>query len=138
MKFKFSKKLFLPLSVLIIILTVTFFTLYKNRHPAKENISEDCKRFDTLTSYLFSSSLMDNSVNLHALISDPAAYGLDNVPVTLGSLSVDEFKKYNQSLCDILQQLNSINPDRLTSDRLLTYKILKTRYADTLMSVSPA
>lgn len=133
MKFKFSKKLFLPLSVLIIILTVTFFTLYKNHRLSKENISEDCKKFDTLTSYLFNSSLMDNSVNLHALISDPAAYGLDNVPVTLGSLSVDEFKKYNQSLCDVLQQLNAINPDRLTSDRLLTYNILKTRYTDTLM-----
>lgn len=132
MKFNFSHKLIFIFSFLLLFIIV--ITQFSPETHKKEQVilSKDDSDFDKLTSSIFINSLSGNSVNLHALILEPASYGLDNIPVTLGNFSIEEFKNYNNAMCNILNQLNHINPDNLTDGRQLTYEILKTRYVDSL------
>lgn len=83
------------------------------------------QEFEQLTEQLFKDNITDG-LSLHYIVKDPTAYGLTDVPMTLGSYSVDELKKNIQDMKDLNEILAKINVKDLKKDQQLTYKILKS------------
>lgn len=81
------------------------------------------KEFEQLTDQLFKDNITDG-LSLRYIVDNPAAYGLTDVPMTLGTYSLDELKKNTQDMKDLGKKLKKVNAKHLTKEQLLTYKIL--------------
>ena len=96
--------------------------------------SED-KRFEAFLSSFFCQELSGNSLTLHYTLKDPSAYGLEDVPPSLGSFSSD-ITEYGLSLENTIKRVSSFDRSRLSSENQLTYDVLLD-YLNTSLKGAP-
>lgn len=96
--------------------------------------SED-KRFESCLTSFFCQELSGNTLTLHYTLKNPQAYGLDNVPVSLGSFGISS-SDYSASLENTIQRISSYDRSRLSEENQLTYDVL-LEYLETSLDSAP-
>lgn len=86
----------------------------------------DQERFDAFLNDCFQEYVSADTVTLHFKISDPSSYGIEeNTSPSYGDFSVEK----QQELCDrsaeLLEKLNSFDPDTLSEEGAFTWQIFK-------------
>ena len=101
------------------VLFCTFF-LTSCQHLSPE--SEDAS-FETFTNQLFCQEVASSTISLHYTLENPSSFGLENIPVSYGLLSAD-VSQTQASIENYRSALHAFDPDHLSSENQLTYKIL--------------
>ena len=91
------------------------------------NQSEN-KRFEQYTHELFCQEVSGNTISLHYTLKNPADYGIENVPVSLGTCTSDS-DAMCASIENALALLHSFNRNKLSAENQLTYDVLGDYYA---------
>ena len=81
--------------------------------------------FRTFTRSLFQTEVSANTISLHYTLRSPSDYGIADIPATYGSLSSDSVAA-KASVKNVLSSLQEFDPDTLSSENALTFKILDT------------
>lgn len=118
--------------LLVIVSSVILSCCGIQKDTTKENTSGGNTEFKNLTNKMFVEYLSGNTVNMHSMVLCPEDFGIDNYQVTLGDFSIEGFKNTNNELCRSLQEINRIDYNSLNDSEKLTYKIIKTKLADSL------
>lgn len=79
--------------------------------------------FENFTYSLFQQEVSSNTINLHYCLQDPSKYGITEVPVTLGSFSVNEVGAL-ASIENLEAALRKFSYQSLSAENQLTYDIL--------------
>lgn len=118
--------------------------LERPEHPADSNTTgsyehyteeaiKTQKLFDQFTDDLFKEEVASSTIDLHYSLSDPAAFGITEIPITFGDYTLEKMKEDTVKLQKLKEQLETMNPQMLLEDQLLTYRILMS-YLDTELS----
>ncbi|MGL5436342.1 MAG: DUF885 domain-containing protein [Lachnospiraceae bacterium] len=91
----------------------------KNKHAAQ-------KEFDQITTEFFRDLVGSNRLDLHFLIKDPDAYGVDEAPSLYGTISLDGMVRENNELMELKLRLDGIDLNLLTNSQKLTLRILQS------------
>lgn len=91
------------------------------------NQSEN-KRFEQYTHELFCQEVSGNTISLHYTLKNPADYGIENVPVSLGTCTSDS-DAMCASIENALALLHSFDRNKLSDENQLTYDVLGDYYA---------
>lgn len=91
--------------------------------------------FDEFLDHFFRSEVSSNTINLHFTLSNPQNYGIDEMPITLGDISIEAQAKSQAQLENTLAALNSYDYSTLQNSQKLTYDVLSD-YLTTQFSVS--
>lgn len=118
--------------LLVIVSSVILSCCGAQNKVKNDTPSSSSKEFKKLTDKMFTEYLSGNTVNMHSMVLYPKDFGIDNYQVTLGDFSIEGFQNTNNELCRSLQEINSIDYDSLSKSEKLTYKIIKTKLADSL------
>lgn len=107
-------------TILIIFLCTLFcFVLYLKFTDMDEN-----GRFEKYTARLFADEVSSNTISLHYTLKNPAAYGIHDMPVSLGSFFTDA-----DAMCasyeNALALLHSYDRKKLSKKNRLTYDTLE-------------
>ena len=85
------------------------------------------QQFEEYTYNLFCQEVSGNTISLHYTLKNPAAYGITNAPVSIGSCTTD-----TGSVCAAIENalalLQSYDRRRLSEENKLTYDILEEYY----------
>jgi Uncharacterized protein conserved in bacteria len=119
-----SKKLNICLKNTILLLFL-IFSLTGCNSILKEKVTTD-EAFAEFTNELFITDISQNTINLHYTISNPSDYGIEDYPVTLGTVSEQSILASYASTEECLKLLKKFNYDKLNSSNQLTYDILTT------------
>lgn len=84
------------------------------------------EKFDKLCEQIFQFSLSTNSVTRHYTVADPEQFGLEAIPVSFGSFSMDS--ETLEKAREFLTELKTFAYDELTEEQRLTYDILLTDF----------
>lgn len=123
MKHQFHKKLLSGILCLIFIACSACGA--KDTSPSSAKILKEQKSFHQYTENLFVGQITKNTINLHYTLTNPKDYGIDNYPVTLGSMSAQNAGNARAALENISAALNRFDYDSLTTRQKLTLDILK-------------
>lgn len=113
----------LLITVLILLILVLITALYQLPH------TEDDK-FEAFTGKMFLSEVQGNTLNLHYTLADPSSYGIEDYPITLGSMDRDSHISSIALTENYLATLNKFTCEELSPKNQLTYDIL-TDYLNT-------
>lgn len=80
--------------------------------------------FDEFLLQLFRSQVAQNTINLHFSLSSPAAYGITDIPISLGSISSQTTKENRADLENTIAALKHFDREKLSKPQQLTYDIL--------------
>ena len=84
----------------------------------------DSERFEKFTHDAFVDSISQSLLDLHYTLSDPEAYGIKNVPATLGRYDLAEMENEDKELKKTRKELDSFRYEALTPEQQLTYDVL--------------
>ena len=115
------KKRLPALLILLLALTCGILLLSQLR---KNSVSSEDEAFTSFTRELFCSQITSNTVTLHYTLSDPAALGIEDAPVTLGYYSAESETASSAVLENAREALHSFSRKRLSASNQLTYDIL--------------
>lgn len=93
---------------------------------------ETVAAFEELCDKLFLDSATSSTINLHYTLADPAAYGIEDYDVTLGSWELAEEQAETDEDQEFYDELKSIDRAKLDSQNQITYDIL-IDYVETAM-----
>lgn len=129
-------RFFRKTSVFLLIFSMLVFSLtgcrasggktYESWNPENESTqaADEQEAFNQFTREIFCEQISENTLNLHYILEDPAAYGISDYPLTLGEFS----QKASSEACERAEELRSrlkqFDYSDLTSDQKLTYDIL--------------
>ncbi len=82
------------------------------------------KRFDDYTDKYFKDVITSNTINLHYTLAYPENYGLSDYTPSLGHFSVQYINEDNANLMKMQEFLSGIDPELLTGQQRLTYRLL--------------
>lgn len=85
--------------------------------------SESERLFKTFTATYFKEAMLENSIVLNSLLSNPSTFGISQETPTLGSFSMDE-RAYSEKIEEQLALLDTIIYDDLSTSDQLTYDIV--------------
>jgi uncharacterized protein (DUF885 family) len=88
--------------------------------------------FDDFTDELFASAVSGSTINMHYTLSDPSAYGFDEVPISLGDASLSSSYDAIADLSATLDTLSSYKYEALSEVQQMTYDILYDNLSLTL------
>lgn len=115
-------------AIFLAILSVTVLSehhFYKNEN----------EQFEEYTHNLFCQEVSGNTISLHYTLKNPAAYGITDVPVSIGSCTTD-----TASVCAAIENalalLKSYDRRRLSAENRLTYDVLED-YFTTAFELAP-
>lgn len=120
---KHRKKIFLILPCCLLVILISFLsgnTFWSSLHAESSD-----RQFRTFTRSLFQTEVSANTISLHYTLRSPSDYGIADIPATYGSLSSDSVAA-KASVRNVLSSLQEFNPDTLSSENALTFKILDT------------
>lgn len=120
---KHRKKIFLILSCCLLVILISF--LSGNAFWSSLHAESSDRQFRTFTRSLFQTEVSANTISLHYTLRSPSDYGIANIPATYGSLSSDSVAA-KASVRNVLSSLQEFDPDTLSSENALTFKILDT------------
>lgn len=112
----FKDKLSLILKILLV--PAALFLLLSIRFYA------DNREFSNFTRQMFQNEVAGNTLNLHYTLSDPAAFGIEDYQITLGSADVESLNAGIAVLENYRETLNGISYKDLSKNNKLTYDIL--------------
>ena len=120
---KHRKKIFLILPCCLLVILISFLsgnTFWSSLHAESSD-----RQFHTFTRSLFQTEVSANTISLHYTLRSPSDYGIADIPATYGSLSSDSVAA-KASVRNVLSSLQEFDPDTLSSENALTFKILDT------------
>lgn len=120
---KHRKKIFLILPCCLLVILISFLsgnTFWSSLHAESSD-----RQFRTFTRSLFQTEVSANTISLHYTLRSPSDYGIADIPATYGSLSSDSVAA-KASVKNVLSSLQEFDPDTLSSENALTFKILDT------------
>lgn len=120
---KHRKKIFLILPCCLLVILISFLsgnTFWSSLHAESSD-----RQFRTFTRSLFQTEVSANTISLHYTLRSPSDYGIADIPATYGSLSSDSVAA-KASVRNVLSSLQEFDPDTLSSENALTFKILDT------------
>ena len=120
---KHRKKIFLILPCCLLVILISFLsgnTFWSSLHAESSD-----RQFRTFTRSLFQTEVSANTISLHYTLRSPSDYGIADLPATYGSLSSDPVAA-KASVRNVLSSLQEFDPDTLSSENALTFKILDT------------
>ncbi len=107
-------------AIFLAVLSVTVLCV----HHFNKNENE---QFEEYTHNLFCQEVSGNTISLHYTLKNPAAYGITDAPVSIGSCTAD-----TTSVCAAIENalalLNTYDRRRLSAENKLTYDILEDFY----------
>ena len=120
---KHRKKFFLILPCCLLVILISF--LSGNAFWSSLHAESSDRQFRTFTRSLFQTEVSANTISLHYTLRSPSDYGIADIPATYGSLSSDSVAA-KASVRNVLSSLQEFDPDTLSSENALTFKILDT------------
>lgn len=120
---KHRKKIFLILPCCLLVILISF--LSGNAFWSSLHAESSDRQFRTFTHSLFQTEVSANTISLHYTLRSPSDYGIADIPATYGSLSSDPVAA-KASVRNVLSSLQEFDPDTLSSENALTFKILDT------------
>lgn len=120
---KHRKKIFLILPCCLLVILISF--LSGNAFWSSLRAESSDRQFRTFTRSLFQTEVSANTISLHYTLRSPSDYGIADIPATYGSLSSDPVAA-KASVRNVLSSLQEFDPDTLSSENALTFKILDT------------
>lgn len=120
---KHRKKIFLILPCCLLVILISF--LSGNAFWSSLHAESSDRQFRTFTRRLFQTEVSANTISLHYTLRSPSDYGIADIPATYGSLSSDPVAA-KASVRNVLSSLQEFDPDTLSSENALTFKILDT------------
>lgn len=120
---KHRKKIFLILPCCLLVILISF--LSGNAFWSSLHAESSDRQFRTFTRSLFQTEVSANTISLHYTLRSPSDYGIAGIPATYGSLSSDPVAA-KASVRNVLSSLQEFDPDTLSSENALTFKILDT------------
>ena len=120
---KHRKKIFLILPCCLLVILISF--LSGNAFWSSLHAESSDRQFRTFTRSLFQTEVSANTIRLHYTLRSPSDYGIADIPATYGSLSSDPVAA-KASVRNVLSSLQEFDPDTLSSENALTFKILDT------------
>lgn len=120
---KHRKKIFLTLPCCLLVILISF--LSGNAFWSSLHAESSDRQFRTFTRSLFQTEVSANTISLHYTLRSPSDYGIADIPATYGSLSSDPVAA-KASVRNVLSSLQEFDPDTLSSENALTFKILDT------------
>lgn len=120
---KHRKKIFLILPCCLLVILISF--LSGNAFWSSLHAESSDRQFRTFTRSLFQIEVSANTISLHYTLRSPSDYGIADIPATYGSLSSDPVAA-KASVRNVLSSLQEFDPDTLSSENALTFKILDT------------
>ena len=120
---KHRKKIFLILPCCLLVILISF--LSGNAFWSSLHAESSDRQFRTFTRSLFQTDVSANTISLHYTLRSPSDYGIADIPATYGSLSSDPVAA-KASVRNVLSSLQEFDPDTLSSENALTFKILDT------------
>lgn len=120
---KHRKKIFLILPCCLLVILISF--LSGNAFWSFLHAESSDRQFRTFTRSLFQTEVSANTISLHYTLRSPSDYGIADIPATYGSLSSDSVAA-KASVRNVLSSLQEFDPDTLSSENALTFKILDT------------
>ena len=120
---KHRKKIFLILPCCLLVILISF--LSGNAFWSSLHAESSGRQFRTFTRSLFQTEVSANTISLHYTLRSPSDYGIADIPATYGSLSSDSVAA-KASVRNVLSSLQEFDPDTLSSENALTFKILDT------------
>ena len=120
---KHRKKIFLILPCCLLVILISF--LSGNAFWSSLHAESSDRQFRTFTRSLFQTEVSANTISLHYTLRSPSDYGIADIPATYGSLSSDSVAA-KASVKNVLSSLQEFDPDTLSSENALTFKILDT------------
>ena len=120
---KHRKKFFLILTCCLLVILISF--LSGNAFWSSLHAESSDRQFRTFTRSLFQTEVSANTISLHYTLRSPSDYGIADIPATYGSLSSDPVAA-KASVRNVLSSLQEFDPDTLSSENALTFKILDT------------
>lgn len=120
---KHRKKIFLILPCCLLVILISF--LSGNAFWSSLHAESSDRQFRTFTRSLFQTEVSTNTISLHYTLRSPSDYGIADIPATYGNLSSDPIAA-KASVRNVLSSLQEFDPDTLSSENALTFKILDT------------
>lgn len=120
---KHRKKIFLILPCCLLVILISF--LSGNAFWSSLHAESSDRQFRTFTRSLFQTEVSANTISLHYTLRSPSDYVIADIPATYGSLSSDSVAA-KASVRNVLSSLQEFDPDTLSSENALTFKILDT------------
>lgn len=120
---KHRKKIFLILPCCLLVILISF--LSGNAFWSSLHAESSDRQFRTFTRSLFQTEVSANTISLHYTLRSPSDYGIADITATYGSLSSDSVAA-KASVRNVLSSLQEFDPDTLSSENALTFKILDT------------
>ena len=120
---KHRKKIFLILPCCLLVILISF--LSGNAFWSSLHAESSDRQFRTFTRSLFQTEVSANTISLHYTLRSPSDYGIADIPATYGNLSSDPIAA-KASVRNVLSSLREFDPDTLSSENALTFKILDT------------
>lgn len=120
---KHRKKIFLIFPCCLLVILISF--LSGNAFWSSLHAESSDRQFRTFTRSLFQTEVSANTISLHYTLRSPSDYGIADIPATYGSLSSDPVAA-KASVRNVLSSLQEFDPDTLSSENALTFKILDT------------
>lgn len=120
---KHRKKIFLILPCCLLVILISF--LSGNAFWSSLHAESSDRQFRTFTRSLFQTEVSANTISLHYTLRSPSDYGIADIPATYGNLSSDPIAA-KASVRNVLSSLQEFDPDTLSSENALTFKILDT------------
>lgn len=120
---KHRKKIFLILPCCLLVILISF--LSGNAFWSSLHAESSDRQFRTFTRSLFQTEVSANTISLHYTLRSPSDYGIADISATYGSLSSDSVAA-KASVRNVLSSLQEFDPDTLSSENALTFKILDT------------
>ena len=120
---KHRKKIFLILPCCLLVILISFLSgtaFWSSLHAESSD-----RQFRTFTRSLFQTEVSANTISLHYTLRSPSDYGIADIPATYGSLSSDPVAA-KASVRNVLSSLQEFDPDTLSLENALTFKILDT------------
>lgn len=97
--------------------------------------SHNAAGFDSYLKELFCQEVSSNTINLHFSLKNPENYGIENPPVTLGSVSSAASLEAASNSENILHTLRQYETAALSTEQRLTYEVLQD-YLQTGLTLS--
>ncbi|MDD2957101.1 MAG: DUF885 domain-containing protein [Lachnospiraceae bacterium] len=120
----FHRKAMIGLSSLLLAALICMLVIFSPA-PLTQN-----DRFDQYTDQIFRSEVCGNTISLHYTLSNPSSYGIEEYPITLGSLDAATYTASSATLENYLNALQNFNREELSPENQLTFDIL-TEYLKT-------
>lgn len=126
MSFYKTKKIFIPIFLLLFFLSVSV-SRYSAPPDSEDTVSSSLAEnsFDDFATELFKKEISSNTLNLHYTLVQPENFGIFDYEVCLGNYSMEETKENYIELNRCYQYLETVDSGTLDEKMCRTYDIFK-------------